>query len=937
MTSRQLSSLAPLAVITGTAAWCSRGVMEVVPGAGDGVRIALVPSPVTWLPGVLLVLAALAGWLALVERWRRARCLRLGVEAPPAGERAPVALVAPLYASALFVLPWLPFLADVAPSLRLLTAPFGRLAWVAVLAMVVVSSVRWVREAAEAAPARRTAAGGWAVFTAGALLIALAAWRITNTPLLPSGDEPHYLVIAQSLWRDGDLRIENNHQRGDYLEYFDRDLKPHYLTRGADGEIYSIHPIGLPLLVAPVYAAGGYRGVVLFLVLIGAAAAAAAWGLARRVSGSAEAATLAWAGVALSVPFVFNAFSVYPEIVGALLVLLAFATGLPRDDGAVAGTWRWWAAGLCLAALPWLASKYALMTAALAAVVVGRALWPVAGVSASSRAAGLGEAWPRVAGVAVPGAVSAAAWFAFFNWIWGSASPAAPYGALLQTSVRYLPFGGPGLLFDQEYGLFLYAPVLLVGLAGLWQMWRRGGLPRRIAVEALVVFVALLAAVGAFRLWWGDASPGRPVASAVLLWMLPVAWYAAHARSAGARAWAWALAVAAVAVCAVAVVAQDGLLVASTRDGLSRLLQWLGGQYPLWTAAPSFIKHHYTLALPVSLVWLALGTLVTAWVVRARGEGSAALAAGGLRAAIGTVVVVVVGAWLVPRVFGGALQERPPAGAGSRSTLIEAYASTSHPIALRYDPFSVERADAALTRVRWVATPGLRTDPQPVPVLLNMRLSLPAGRYRATLSLAPERGGDRTVALRLGRIGPPYQRFELPATGSSWSTEFELPVDANFVGFEAAREVAAVVQRIEVAPVSVVDANRRVSVGQVLAAQQYPGGDVFSHDELSWLEPDGAWVAARRVAAFSVVPRRDGPVRVRLRNGPTPNTAVLSGQGWERRVPLAAEAEVDVDLPAVEAGGALALRVTTEAGFVPIEHDPAARDRRFLGVFVRFP
>ena len=49
-------------------------------------------------------------------------------------------------------------------------------------------------------------------------------------------------MIAQSLWRDGDLKIENNHKRGDYSEYYTSDLEPHYLTRGTDGEIYSIHP-----------------------------------------------------------------------------------------------------------------------------------------------------------------------------------------------------------------------------------------------------------------------------------------------------------------------------------------------------------------------------------------------------------------------------------------------------------------------------------------------------------------------------------------------------------------------------------------------------------------------------------------------------------------------------------------------------------------------
>ena len=71
-------------------------------------------------------------------------------------------------------------------------------------------------------------------------------------------------MIAQSLWRDGDLKIENNHERGDYREYFPADLEPHYLTRGTDGEIYSIHPIGIAVLLAPVYALAGYQGAVWF-------------------------------------------------------------------------------------------------------------------------------------------------------------------------------------------------------------------------------------------------------------------------------------------------------------------------------------------------------------------------------------------------------------------------------------------------------------------------------------------------------------------------------------------------------------------------------------------------------------------------------------------------------------------------------------------------
>ena len=78
--------------------------------------------------------------------------------------------------------------------------------------------------------------------------------------------------MAQSLWRDGDLKIENNHERGDYREYFPIDLEPHYLTRGTDGEIYSIHPIGLAVILAPVYALAGYKGSVWLLIALGALA-----------------------------------------------------------------------------------------------------------------------------------------------------------------------------------------------------------------------------------------------------------------------------------------------------------------------------------------------------------------------------------------------------------------------------------------------------------------------------------------------------------------------------------------------------------------------------------------------------------------------------------------------------------------------------------------
>ena len=65
----------------------------------------------------------------------------------------------------------------------------------------------------------------------------------------PGGDEPHYLIITQSLLADGDLKIENNHSRRGLPAFFGGHLRPDFMKRGQDGEIYSIHAPGLSALL----------------------------------------------------------------------------------------------------------------------------------------------------------------------------------------------------------------------------------------------------------------------------------------------------------------------------------------------------------------------------------------------------------------------------------------------------------------------------------------------------------------------------------------------------------------------------------------------------------------------------------------------------------------------------------------------------------------
>ena len=68
--------------------------------------------------------------------------------------------------------------------------------------------------------------------------------------------------------------------------------------------------------------------------------------------------------------------------------------------------------------------------------------------------------------VAIP-AASAIGWFGYYYAIYGRFNPSVAYGHYTQMSAGRVPTGILGLLFDQQYGLIVYAPVFAIGAAGL--------------------------------------------------------------------------------------------------------------------------------------------------------------------------------------------------------------------------------------------------------------------------------------------------------------------------------------------------------------------------------------------------------------------------------------------------------------------------------------
>ncbi len=549
-------------LLTAVALYLSRGVLDQLVTPAGLVRVALLPP---WQSVAAFAGVGLLGWLWLDRR-------AVPRASATAVHPAIAPLLMPLFGLLLLVIPYLPWLPDQVPALQILAGPARVVVWLVVAAQLVW--VLWQQRFVTADWLQRATLGQLAIgiTVVTALLAGGASMRFAGGELYPNGDEPHYLVMAQSLWRDGDLRIENNHDRGDYREYFGRDLEPHFLTRGSDGEIYSIHPVGMPVLMAPIYAAGGYRGVVFAFVLIAALAAGVMWHTVTQLANSAGASTFAWAAIVATAPFLFNTFAVYPEIPAALAVAVAFhliATSTASQPG------RWLGVGVAAAALPWLSTKYAPMSAALVAIALARLAFPGAQVQGARGARGAGAA--PAAAVVIPYGASLLVWFYFFYAFWGSPLPQTVYGNLVQTDLKNLFFGAPGLLFDQEYGLLAYAPVYILAATGLWVMWRDSPTSRRLAIEVVIVFAALLGTVGAFRIWWGgSASPGRPLTSGLLLLALPIAFaFRAAPQASGRRAAQHLLLWVSVGMSGLLLFAENGFLTANGRDGTSALLEYL--------------------------------------------------------------------------------------------------------------------------------------------------------------------------------------------------------------------------------------------------------------------------------------------------------------------------------------------------------------------------
>jgi hypothetical protein len=376
----------------------------------------------------------------------------------------------------------------------------------------------------------RRAAAVWIVlFAAYAATIGLPAFGSSEF----GGDEPHYLLTAESIVTDGDLDLRDEYAARAYRGWYPYVLERH--GRLTNGQANEPHGAGFPLLIAPAYAIGGPLAVQLFVAAIAALAFTLGGMLARHVVPEPWASGAALA-CGLSPPALAYGTAVTPELTAGALVAAAALLALRARERPrirrVAG------AALALGALPWLGLVFAIPGAVVALALLR---W--------LRRRGRGFAMLVVVEVLL---FSGVTYVTINDQLFGGFTPTTadvPGRGIDDLGLTGFANRAPRLValwIDRSYGALRWAPVLALAFFALWLLWRSRRdrladvLPDRREVEvaatlcALVCGVQVLVAAFLAPTMFGFWFPGRYLLVAFPLGVALVAWGLRSAPRTGA-------------------------------------------------------------------------------------------------------------------------------------------------------------------------------------------------------------------------------------------------------------------------------------------------------------------------------------------------------------------------------------------------------------------
>lgn len=342
--------------------------------------------------------------------------------------------------------------------------------------------------------------------------LTLVSWTINGWHPV-TGDEPHYLIIADGIIQDRTLEQTKPYAR----EFNDRDIFPSGLappgsqpspqnTHAIEGPhgLFNVHNIGLPILLALPFLLAGILGAKAAMIGISSFAVLLGWKVARFFTASKCQASLVLIAAVFSPTMFIAGNQIYPDITAGVISLYViyriFVVNQNLEDEGKSE----YLACLVIAVLPWLQIKLVAPAIILAvgltfARVPHRLRWSI-----------LWRVW-------MPLVVSLAGLATYNNYAFGN--PTGPYsdGALELSLHSLMVF--VGLHIDKAQGLLIQQPVYLIGVLFLVPFVNQY---RLVGAVVLLCYASLLVPNAMHPNWYGGLSFAGRFAWSGALVILPV-------------------------------------------------------------------------------------------------------------------------------------------------------------------------------------------------------------------------------------------------------------------------------------------------------------------------------------------------------------------------------------------------------------------------------
>jgi len=170
-----------------------------------------------------------------------------------------------------------------------------------------------------------------------------------------SGDEPHYIIVAQSLAEDGDFNLNNNYENQTYLRFHPSKLEPHAYKH--NNKLLSFHLPGVSFLMAPfyfIYKIIGYSIPAQLFFRLSISIINSFFALLLYLIFSyfvkGEKKNFLFIFMITIIPVSIHAIHIYPEIPAAILILSAIYFGILKNNDLLFG--------LFISLIPWFHIKY---------------------------------------------------------------------------------------------------------------------------------------------------------------------------------------------------------------------------------------------------------------------------------------------------------------------------------------------------------------------------------------------------------------------------------------------------------------------------------------------------------------------------------------------------------------------------------------------------